>query len=170
MKKFLISLILGISASALISCSNNEVNQDNIPNKYPINEFTEKGATLQEYKKTGSAIMTDTKSQNFFASFNSTYKVLLTSDGVLMPLIVVNNTPYYYDFKETKNELPENYKKTGISFFSGNSEELIGEKDSYKFTQLVTAYINKEDKSSIYLKIKDKDEYQLWKSYDSLAK
>lgn len=46
MKKFLISCILGISVSALVSCSNTEVNQDNIPNKYPINEFTEKGATL----------------------------------------------------------------------------------------------------------------------------
>lgn len=170
MKKFLISLILGISASALISCSNNEVNQDNIPNKYPINEFTEKGAILQKYEKTGSAIMTDTKNQKFFASSNSTYKVLLTSDGVLMPLIVVNNTPYYYDFNEIKNELPDGYKKSGISFFSGNSEELIGEKDSYKFTQLVTAYVNKEDENTIYLKIKDKDEYQLWESYKSLSK
>lgn len=170
MKKFLISLLLGISASTLISCSNIEVNQDNIPNRYPINEFTEKGATLQEYEKTGSAIMTDKKDQKFFASSNSTYKVLLNSNGVLMPLIIVNNTPYYYDFKEIKTELPEGYKKSGISFFSGNSEELIGEKDSYKFTQLVTAYANKDDKNTIYLKIENTDEYQIWESYDSLSK
>ena len=52
--------------------------------------------------------MTDTKSQKFFASFNT--------DGVLMTLIVANNTPYYYDFKETKNELPENYKKLEYHF------------------------------------------------------
>ncbi len=170
MKKFLISCILGISVSALVSCSTTEINQDNIPNKYPIDEYVKKGATFQEYTKSGSALMTDTEGQNFFIGSNSTYTPLLTSDGVLMALIVVNNTPYYFDYEEVKDDLPDGYKKTGISFFSGNSEELIGEKDSYKFTQLSTAYINKDDTSTVYLKLKGKEGYQVWKTYQSSAK
>ena len=169
MKKFLISLILGISASTLVACSSAEVNQDNIPNKYPIDEYLEKGATFQEYTKSGDALMVDSEGQKFLAAYNSTYKPLLTDDGVLMPLVIVKNTPYYFDYKEVETALPDGYKKARISFFSGNSEKLIGESDIYKFTNSTTAYYNKDDTDTIYVKLEGKKGYQLWKTYDTLA-
>lgn len=169
MKKFLIICILGISVSSLVSCGTTEVNQDNIPNKYPIDEYLEKGATLQEYTKSGDALMVDSAGQKFLAAYNSTYKPLLTDDGVLMPLVIVKNTPYYFDYKEVETALPDGYKKARISFFSGNSEKLIGESDIYKFTNSTTAYYNKDDTDTIYVKLEGKNGYQLWKTYDTLA-
>lgn len=168
MKKFLIALLLGISLLTLVSCQKASVDQANIPNKYPIDEYLKKGATLQEYTKSGTALMKDTKGQKFFVASNSTYEPLLTNDGALMSLIVVNKNVYYYDYVQTETTLPDNFKKSGISFFSGNNKELTGETDSYKFAQSATAYINKDDTSTIYLKIKDKDEYQVWKTYKDL--
>ena len=49
MKKVILAVVIGISAISFVSCGNTEVNEDNIKDKYNVDKYIEKGATVEKY-------------------------------------------------------------------------------------------------------------------------
>ena len=47
MKKILISIMLGASIFTLVSCGNKVVDESQLTDKYPIDQYLKKGATLE---------------------------------------------------------------------------------------------------------------------------
>lgn len=167
MKKTLIAMVIGISIFNLVSCGNVNVDQSTISNKYPIDEYLKKGATLEKYEFTGTAIMKDANGERFFAGYNSTYKVELNEEGIILPYIVIEDSVYYFENKiEDKNISDELKELEKISIFSPNIEKFFEENDSsVNYTKNLTAYSDEKDSSLIYTTSKEIDGYQVWRNY-----
>ena len=170
MRKILTLIAVGISMVTLVSCSNKDVNEEDIKNKYPIDSYIEKGATLERYLSTGTALLKDTNGESFFAGENSTYKIVLSDDGVILPYIVVDNVPYYLDGDVSKKKAPKELKKSGkINTFGGTIEGAENSKDGgFNFINSLVVYIDKDNNNLVYTKYKDEDGYQIWKNYESM--
>ena len=82
MKKVILAVVMGISAMSFVSCGNTEVNEDNIKNKYNVDEYVEKGATVEKYLPSGSVVMKDSKGTKFYLGKDSSYKVALNDEGI----------------------------------------------------------------------------------------
>ena len=167
MKKTLIVIAIGVSIFSLVSCENKNIDQNTISNKYPIDEYLQKGATLEKYESNGTAIMKDTIGEKFFAGYNSTYKVKLSDEGVVLPYIVVKDNVYYFKNKIEDNEIPDKLKKSGqINTFGGNFKKFIGETNSnIDYIRNLTVYIDNTDSSLMYTKYKGINGYQVWSNY-----
>ncbi|SCJ52766.1 Uncharacterised protein [uncultured Clostridium sp.] len=167
MKKTLIVMVIGISIFNLVSCVNKNVDQNTISNKYPIDEYLKKGATLENYEVTGTAIMKDTNGERFFAGYNSTYKVELSEEGIILPYIIIEGIAYYFEDKIEDKNIPDELKKLGgVSTFSSNIERFFKENDSnINYVQNLTAYSDEKDSSLIYTTSKGMEGYQVWSNY-----
>lgn len=163
MRRIIISIIAGVSLFTLVSCVDNGVENK----KYPIDDYIKRGATLDEYLPNGTAAMRDSDGRKFFVGNNSTYKARVNDNGILMPLIVVNEKLYYFDLQEKVNSIQDNLKKDKIRFFQGEIEVLTGDKTSaYSVTQGIDVFINVDNADSVYVQSKDSEVYQVWRTYD----
>lgn len=167
MRRILISIALGTSMFALVSCGNKVVNEADIKNKYPIDSYLKKGATLDEYLLNGTAVLKDTNGEKFFACENSSYKVILSDDGVIVPYIVINNIPYYYDGEINKKEAPKELNKSGkINTFGGTIEGIEDSNDGgFSFINSLVVYKDKDNNDLVYTQYKDEEGYLVWKGY-----
>ena len=173
MKRIIIATMLGMCIFTLVSCGNKVVNEDELTNKYPIEEYLDKGATLEHYFEDGSAKLLDTQKAEFFVGDYSTYKVILTDDGVILPYIVVNDMAYYFDSEISKDKAPSDLDKAGrVNTFGGTLEGLSDDSNAaFTFINSLSVYSEKDDNSVIYTQYsKEEDGYQVWKSYDSIKK
>ena len=168
MKKVILAVVMGISAMSFVSCGNTEVNEDNINNKYNVDEYVEKGATVEKYLPSGSVVMKDSKGTTFYVGENSSYKVALNDDGIILPYVDVNDNVYYFD--SSVKTLPEGFEKSGRISSYGGSENLVKSdiKDSYSFIQSLTVYSNPKEKDLIYTQYRGEDTYDVWKIYEGL--
>ena len=168
MKKGILTVVIGISAMSFVSCGNAEINEDNIKNKYNVDEYIEKGATLDKYLKSGTAVMKDAKGTEFYAGKDSSYKVALNEDGIILPYVDVNENIYY--FESSVKSLPEGFDKSGRISSYGGSESLVKSdiKDSYSFIQSLTVYSNAKEKDITYTQYRGEDTYDVWKVYEAL--
>lgn len=166
-EKNLIAIVVGIFIFNLVSCENKNVDQNTISNKYPIDEYLKKGATLEKYESNGTAVMKDTNGEKFFAGYNSTYKVELSDDGIVLPYIVVGDTLYYFKNQVEDEETSDKLKKSGrINAFGGNLKKFIGEINSnIDYIQSLTVYTDNTNSSLIYTKYKGIEGYQVWSDY-----
>lgn len=164
MRKVLLSIIIGSSIFNLVSCGNRGVDQNSISNQYPIEEYLEKGAILENYESDGTTIMIDTKGERFFVGHNSTYKVKLSEDGVILPYVVINDDVYYFKNNIGNNNVPGDLKKLGkISTFGGNLKTFIQENNlSGNYIENLIVYCNKKDSNLIYTTYAGVDGYQVW--------
>ena len=172
MKKILISIMLGASIFTLVSCGNKVVDESQLTDKYPIDQYLEKGATLENYFADGSAELLDTNNEKFFASESSTYKVVLNDDGIILPYIVIDNTAYYFDREVSEKKVPKELEKIGgISAFGGNLEGVSNDSNAaFEFVQSLTVYEDESDNTLVYTKYAKEDGYQIWKNYDAMQK
>lgn len=170
MKRILTSIAVGISMFTLVSCSSSNVNEADIENKYPIESYLEKGATLDKYLSNGTAVLKDTNGESFFAGENSTYKVVLNDDGVILPYIVVDDLPYYYDNEVSEKKAPKELKKSGkINTFGGTIEGVSNSDDGgFTFINSLVVYSDKNNNDLVYTQYKGEDGYQVWKDYKSI--
>lgn len=172
MRKILITIMLGASIFTLVSCGGKVVNEEDVKNKYPIDEYLEKGATLKHYYESGTAEMIDTKGQSFFAGENSTYKVVLSDEGEILPYIVIDDIAYYFDKEISKKEAPKELDKSGkISTFGGTLEGISDDSNAtFTFIQSLIVYVDKEDNSVVYTQYADEKGYEVWKNYEAINK
>lgn len=172
MRRVLISMMLGVSIFTLVSCGGKIVKEEDVKNKYPIDEYLEKGATLEHYYENGTAEMLDTKGQNFFAGENSTYKVVLSDKGEILPYIVIDDVAYYFDKEISKKKAPKDLEKSGkISTFGGNLEGVSDDSNAaFAFIQGLIVYVDKEDNSVVYTQYDDEKGYEVWKNYEAINK
>ena len=168
MKKVILAVVMGISAMSFVSCGNTEVNEDNIKNKYNVDEYVEKGATVEKYLPSGSVVMKDSKGTKFYLGKDSSYKVALNDEGIILPYVDVNDNVYYFD--SSVKALPEGFEKSGRISSYGGSENLVKSniKDSYSFIQSLTVYSNPKEKGLIYTQYRGEDNYDVWKIYEGL--
>ena len=168
MKKVILAVVMGISAMSFVSCGNTEVNEYNIKNKYNVNEYVEKGATVEKYLPSGSVVMKDSKGTKFYLGKDSSYKVALNDEGIILPYVDVNDNVYYFD--SSVKALPEGFEKSGRISSYGGSENLVKSdiKDSYSFIQSLTVYSNPKEKGLIYTQYRGEDTYDVWKVYEEL--
>ena len=156
MKKVILAAVIGISAMSFVSCGNTEVNEDNIKNKYNVDEYVEKGATVEKYLPSGSVVMKDSKGTKFYLGKDSSYKVALNDEGIILPYVDVNDNVYYFD--SSVKALPEGFESLVKSDI----------KDSYSFIQSLTVYSNPKEKDLIYTQYRGEDTYDVWKVYEEL--
>ena len=156
MKKVILAVVMGISAMSFVSCGNTEVNEDNIKNKYNVDEYVEKGATVEKYLPSGSVVMKDSKGTKFYLGKDSSYKVALNDEGIILPYVDVNDNVYYFD--SSVKSLPEGFEKSVKSNI----------KDSYSFIQSLTVYSKQKKKGLIYTQYRGEDNYDVWKIYEGL--
>lgn len=123
MKKVILAVVMGISAMSFVSCGNTEVNEDNIKNKYNVDEYVENGATVEKYLPSGSVVMKDSKGTKFYLGKDSSYKVALNDEGIILPYVDVNDNVYYFD--SSVKALPEGFEKSGRISSYGGSENLV---------------------------------------------
>lgn len=170
MKKILISIMLGASIFTLVSCGNKVVDESQLTDKCSIDEYLEKGATLENYFADGSAELLDTEKEKFFVSEDSTYKVVLNEDGIILPYIVIGDTAYYFDREVAEKKAPKELEKLGgISAFGGNLEGVSDDSDAaFQFVQSLTVYEDESDNTLVYTKYAKEDGYQIWKNYDAM--
>ena len=110
MKKVILAVVIGISAISFVSCGNTEVNEDNIKDKYNVDKYIEKGATVEKYLSSGAVVMKDSKGTTFYVGENSSYKVALNDDGIILPYVDVNDNVYYFHFlKKSFRDQLENH-------------------------------------------------------------
>ena len=157
-----------LSAMSFVSCGNTEVNEDNIKNKYNVDEYVEKGATVEKYLPSGSVVMKDSKGTKFYLGKDSSYKVALNDEGIILPYVDVNDNVYYFD--SSVKALPEGFERSGRISSYGGSENLVKSdiKDSYSFIQSLTVYSNPKEKDLIYTQYRGEDTYDVWKVYEEL--
>ncbi|WP_195986797.1 hypothetical protein [Clostridium sp. D53t1_180928_C8] len=172
MKKILISIMLGVSIFTLVSCGNKVVDESQLKDKCSIDEYLEKGATLENYFADGSAELLDTENEKFFVSENSTYKVVLSEDGIILPYIVIGDTAYYFDSEVSEKKVPKELNKLGgISAFGGIMEGVSNDSDAaFRFVQSLTVYEDESDNTLVYTNYAKEDGYQIWKNYDAMQK
>ena len=127
MKKVILAAVIGISAMSFVSCGNTEVNEDNIKNKYNVDEYVEKGATVEKYLPSGSVVMKDSKGTKFYLGKDSSYKVALNDEGIILPYVDVNDNVYYFD--SSVKALPEGFERSGRISSYGGSENLVKSDD-----------------------------------------
>ena len=168
MKKVILAAVIGISAMSFVSCGNTEVNEDDIKDKYNVDEYIEKGATVEKYLSSGSIVLKDSNGTTFYVGKNSSYKIALNDDGIILPYVDVNNNVYYFD--SSVKDLPEGFEKSGRISSYGGSENLVKSdiKDSYSFIQSLAVYSNPKEKDVIYTQYKGEDTYDVWKIYEEL--
>ena len=168
MKKVILAAVIGISAMSFVSCGNTEVNEDNIKDKYNVDKYIEKGATVEKYLSSGAVVMKDSKGTKFYLGKDSSYKVALNDEGIILPYVDVNDNVYYFD--SSVKTLPEGFEKSGRISSYGGSENLVKSdiKDSYSFIQSLTVYSNPKEKDLIYTQYRGEDTYDVWKVYEEL--
>ena len=149
MKKVILAVVIGISAISFVSCGNSEVNEDNIKDKYNVDKYIEKGATVEKYLSSGAVVMKDSKGTTFYVGENSSYKVALNDDGIILPYVDVNDNVYYFD--SSVKSLPEGFEKSGRISSYGGSENLVKSniKDSYSPKSNILLFFETQNKISI---------------------
>ena len=116
--------------------------------------------------------MIDTKGQSFFAGENSTYKVVLSDEGEILPYIVIDDIAYYFDKEISKKEAPKELDKSGkIITFGGTLEGISDDSNAtFTFIQSLIVYVDKEDNSVVYTQYADEKGYEVWKNYEAINK
>lgn len=163
MKKLLIIAVISLSTLNLISCSK-VTDQSSITNKYPIDDYLKKGATLDYYEQSGTAVLKDTNGQKFFAGSGSTYKAVLNDKGVLLPYIVTKDNIYYFEENITNKDLPTDLSTKKLSTIGGNLEEFIPNIDPSQKNILRNLVVYADKDNLIYTTYKGIDGYQVWTS------
>ena len=123
---------------------------------------------MEKYLSSGAVVMKDSKGTTFYVGENSSYKVALNDDGIILPYVDVNDNVYYFD--SSVKSLPEGFEKSGRISSYGGSENLVKSniKDSYSFIQSLTVYSNPKEKGLIYTQYRGEDNYDVWKIYEGL--